>query len=155
MNSFKYCEYPGAYHQLNYCKHVSGIFSLAALAIAVEALLLSNPPSPAAKARNDLIYKYTGLRLRNKRSAADIDPLTDFEPIFSSIEAADKSDCGKLLVCNAMCKRPQDLTRPGYFLCICVNCLLKPHIFAHENWTLSLSARRFSSYNLFLDGKIQ
>ena len=62
----------------NYCKHVSGIFSLAALAIAVEALLLSNPPSPAAKARNDLIYKYTGLRLRSKRSAADIDTLTDY-----------------------------------------------------------------------------
>ena len=132
MISFNYYKYPGAYHQLDFCKHVSGIFSLAALAIAVEALLLSNPPSPAAKARNDLIYKYTGLRLRNKRSAADIDPLTDFEPIFSSIEAADKSDCGKLLVCNAMAKRPQDLTRPGYFLCICVNCKEKRTL-AHEN----------------------
>ena len=92
---------------------IPGVFSLAALAIAWEALLLANPPRGSER-EDDVptvaAYATNGGRgyYRRKRRST-IDEL-DLESMFQVIDASDGSECGKLLVCNAMAKSPTQLS---------------------------------------------
>ena len=79
---------------------------MAALAIAVEALLLANPRAlKGGEAGGDVptvaAYANGGYRTYRSKRSTPVDDL-DLESIFRAIDASDGSECGKLLVCNAM-----------------------------------------------------
>jgi len=67
-----------------------GVAALAGLAIAKEALLLATIADQN--------------RGRGKRSAQPVAESVDFSAMFDGIDAMDKADCGKLLVCHSVAK---------------------------------------------------
>lgn len=117
----------------------TGIFSLAALAIAVEALLLAKPQAFAVESessgyggRTQSIGSYFGGRSYRSRSRRSDNALEGLESIFAAIEASDKSECGKLLVCNAMTKSEAERTHSESII---LKLFPLPEGSAIEEWT--------------------
>lgn len=71
--------------------------SLAGLAIAKEALIISALSRRASRGRRDV------------DNIVDQTPL-EFKPFFDAIAASDIADCGKLLVCTSLAKNENALT---------------------------------------------